>query len=97
MLANTSKPILGRLSRLVLSSNRLNLSTNTAYLKPEQQASARSSTPADVSLDVESIEAARQFERAQAQDAADAATFGNIRVLPAASPKYHRICEMHSD
>ncbi|KAJ2672453.1 hypothetical protein IWW42_002818 [Coemansia sp. RSA 1085] len=42
-------------------------------------------------------EAARQFEQAMAQDAADAATFGNIRVLPAASPKYHRVYEMHSD
>ncbi|KAJ2347986.1 hypothetical protein GGF43_004649, partial [Coemansia sp. RSA 2618] len=41
------------------------------------------------------IEASRHHEKTMAQEAANAATFGNIRVLPAASHKYHRVSEMH--
>ncbi|KAI8319800.1 hypothetical protein GQ54DRAFT_299074 [Martensiomyces pterosporus] len=38
----------------------------------------------------------RHYEKAIAHDAARAATFGEVRVLPAAA-KYHNINEMHGD
>ncbi|KAJ1842525.1 hypothetical protein LPJ70_003777, partial [Coemansia sp. RSA 2708] len=73
------------------------ISTNAGRVQQKQQQQQQQAAGQDIRILDSEIEAARHHERAVAQDAANAATFGEIRVLPAASARYHRVCEMHGD
>ncbi|PIA14373.1 hypothetical protein COEREDRAFT_10416 [Coemansia reversa NRRL 1564] len=45
----------------------------------------------------EDIEMTRHYEKTMAQEAINAVASGDIRVMPSAPDKYHRIRELHSD
>ncbi|KAJ2080051.1 hypothetical protein H4R24_000005 [Coemansia sp. RSA 988] len=78
-------------------------STSSLHVEPRTDAKsdARETTVGSDTIgmvsDNEDIEMTRHYEKTMAQDAISAAASGDIRVMPSAPNKYHRVREMHSD